>query len=287
MKIRECSSSPASRIFILNFLKESESGVIRRLKECMITLVNAVPSNIDTNAASSNVDINTGFFDYFKIESLQEFDDAISNIISYVKKNEKPLIHIQGHGDENKGIACVNGNFISWEHFKMSLEKITLASNGELTVVAATCFSFKLTALVRIFAKMPYSFFYGYDGEISLGDMEDDLSALYKNFLLNKDGFSGLSLKIKLHSEYDNMQVVVAALLLVRHPKIASEKGFSKRLILKGVKKFDIPASVQREIVNNIIKSEEFIFNLVEKTFHPTQRREFLIEDILNYLKIK
>lgn len=279
MKIRECSSSPVSRIFILNFLNESEHGVIRRLREDMITLV---------NAASSNSDIDTDFFNYIDIKSVQEFEHAIGNIIWYVKGNEKPLIHIQGHGDKNKGIACVNGDFISWEHLKVSLEKIILASNGELTVVAATCFSFKLTALVPYFVKMPYSFFYGYDGEVSLGDMEGDLSALYKNFLLNKDGFSGLSLKIKLHSEYDNMQVVVAALLLVYHPKIASEKGFSKRLILKGVKKFDIPASVQREIVNKIIKSEELIFNLVEKTFHPTQRREYLIEDISNYLsKIK
>ncbi|PHY60398.1 hypothetical protein [Shewanella xiamenensis] len=297
INIRKCSFSKASRLFILNFLDESECGIVRRLKEDMITLVNAASSNGDVNAASSNGDVNaassngdvnTEFFDCINIRSLQEFDDAIYNIIGLVKVKESPLIHIQGHGDENKGIACIGGDFISWEHLKYSLEMIISASNGELTVVAATCFSFKLTSLVRNFAKMPYSFFYGYDGEVSLGDMEDDLIILYKNFIINKDDVNSLPLKIRFHSEYSNLPTVCAVLLFVFHPDKASELGLSKRSILKGVKDFNIPASKQRRIINDIVRSRELVFHVVEKVFHPTQRREYLIEDILNYLtKIK
>ncbi|QTE83613.1 hypothetical protein [Shewanella algae] len=276
-KTRRSYISPVSKIYILNFLCESENGIVLRLKDDMVALV---------NYESTGNDVYTDFIHEFNINDIKDFNHTIKNIIESVNNGAMPLIHIQGHGDEHKGIECSSGEFLGWNDLITSFKKIIKSSRGELTVVAATCYSFKLMELVAYPGIMPYSFYYGYEKVVTLGDMEDDLRRLYKNFIANKGDVSNLSLNIKLHSEYDNLEPVTIALAILTDPKKIREHGFSNRAFLKNTDKLNIPASKQRILIKKIINSETLVLSLIYKSFHPTQRRINLIEDVLSYLSM-
>jgi hypothetical protein len=274
LTIKKSFSSPVTKIYILNFLDELESGILRRVKEDMILIANL-------NSNKSMTDLK--FIQSFNIKRESDCNLAIETIIEDVKINQEfPLIHIQGHGSKDYGVRCINNGYIEWSKLILFFDKLVRLTKGELTVIAAACYSFELTSIIQGFGKMPYSFYYGYHKAIQLGDMEADLQSLYKNFLANNADISNSSLNIKVHSEYDNLIVLERALFMLIYPERASEIGLSKRA-LKTKIKLDLPASEERKLLNSIIKSPLLAESVVNNLFHPTKRRDTLIECLNNY----
>lgn len=274
---RKSFCSPVSKIYILNFLDESERGVLRRLEDDMVQLVNSKISEQQTN---------NSFCTVFNVEASTQLEQFCREIISDIESNhELPLIHIQGHGSKELGVACLDESYIPWKQLLIFFEKIIHKTNGELTIIAATCHSYQLTKLIDNYGKRPYSFYYGYEKEIGLGLMEKDLSSLYKDFLVCDADITNSDLDMKFSSEYDNLDLVHAALKLVQHPELARKEGLSKRSLRSKVN-IDVPASISRKFFNQAISSPDLPILIINSNFHDTDRKRELIDNVKNYFSL-
>ncbi|WP_281561175.1 hypothetical protein [Thalassomonas sp. RHCl1] len=273
LKLRKPFASPASKIYVFNFLDESESGVVRRLQEDMV---------IAANYSSAKGRSPSEIIETFVINNIEQCYDAFLKVIIDAEMGQLPLIHLLGHGSKDKGLKCTDGSFVPWLKLIDLFEKVIYTARGQLTVIAAACHSFELTRHLEQYSKTPYAFYYGYDRAISLGEMEQDLSALYRNFIVNKADISGSTLAIKVHSEYDNLEAVRGALLVLTNPEQARKEGLSKSALRKKLD-LDLPASEARKRFNQIVQSKDFVIRLINDLFHLTERRQFILEDVINY----
>ncbi|WDD99209.1 hypothetical protein [Thalassomonas actiniarum] len=273
LTLRKPFASPATKIYLFNFLNESESGVVRRLQEDML---------IAANFSSAEGKSSSEIIQVFDISNLDQCYSAVLMVSRDAEMGQLPLIHLQGHGARDKGLKCTNGSFIPWATLIDLFEKVIYSSRGQLTVIAAACYSFELTTQLEPYGKLPYAFYYGYDRAISLGEMEQDLSSLYRNFIVNKADISGSPLAIKVHSEYDNLEAVRGALLVLINPEQARKEGLSKSALKKKLD-LDLPASQARKLFDQIVQSRGLVIMVINNMFHPTERRKFILEDVLEY----
>ncbi|WDE12007.1 hypothetical protein [Thalassomonas haliotis] len=273
LKLRKPFASPATKIYVFNFLSESESGVVRRLQEDMV---------VAANYSSAKGKLPSEIIGIFDINNTEQCYDAFLKVVIDAEMGQLPLIHLQGHGAKDKGLKCTDGSYLPWPELMSLFEKVVYTTQGELTVIAAACHSFELTKHIKQNAKTPYAFYYGYDQAISLGEMEKDLSSLYRDFIVNKADISGSSLAIRVHSEYDNLEAVRQALLMLTNPEQARAEGLSKSALRKKLA-LDLPASEARKRFNQIVQSPDLVVAVVNNLFHPSMRRQFILEDIMKY----
>lgn len=160
----------------------------------------------------------------FKVDSVECMDELLERIGSQLySKNLSLFLLIDGHGDKERGLKLPNGGFFSWNRMLECFSKLTMLARGNLTVVGAFCYSAELINLIDAadkynrFVKAPIAFFYGYEGAVSAGEIEEEISVLYGSLIKDQ----GTSFKNKLESgklsliRYDEYDFIIPLLAFV------------------------------------------------------------------------
>lgn len=229
-----------------------------------------------------------------KCADLNELVFLLSVIREYCQKGALPLLFIDGHGDREKGLKLPSGQFMGWDMYLDLLNHITLATGGELTVIAAFCNSMAIEPMLSLSARLPFSFYYGYTSEVPAGLVETETKMIYESLL--RDGgqrFGELPLQISSYSEYHHAnQLIAPALLLAWAPETLAEiapelsRGTLRAFYEQRQAANGVPLSGARKNFNKLIRGNELVSALVTSGMHDTPRRERYLYEILQQMGI-
>jgi hypothetical protein len=129
---------------------------------------------------------------YFRVHNSNEFFEALSIILGKTHHRHIPLIHFEAHGNAVKGLQVGNSReFIGWRTLCEKLRKINIACYGFLGVISASCYGFELVKHVDIKRSAPFSFLLASPDEPTVGYLEENFSALYKDLFETRNlGFA-------------------------------------------------------------------------------------------------
>lgn len=175
--------------------------------------------------------------------------------------------------------------------------KLTMLARGNLTVVGAFCYSAELINLIDAadkynrFVKAPIAFYYGYEGTVSAGKIEEEISVLYGSLIKDQ----GTSFKNKLESgklsliRYDEYDFIIPLLAFV----IGVLRPHSIGLGMPILSKKEIVTEVEKDIaragfalsgisknIKKILKTDVIVMSTLKQHMHDTDRLELLLLDV-------
>lgn len=300
--IRLSSTSEINKIFLIDCLGGDDLQTGRKRYG---ELIDALAKR-DVFCHSAEDDVEKSIVVRFKINSTIDMANKFKIIERCCKSNIHPLIIIDGHGDKEKGILLPNNTSYAWGELIASFRKVIELSHGELTVVAAFCYSMNLIKHLPppyenggdVYHKMPFSFYYGYDGKISAGKVADNTIILAERLFDDK----GADFEHVNMSKYKEFDYVIQLLMPIIHGFLGMAPGgecvkkmkgleFSKKhivdLIEKKIVKNSPLSGVRKKTIKHINNGgiAKFIaYNILYNCMHDTNRRRELIESIEKYI---
>lgn len=285
MKVSYSSVSNINAIIVIDclFPGDLKTGQSRH-EDVRNKIIMSIPE-ISDDEINKILKINCG--------TLNDFLTCMAQIERSCKNGSQPLLFIDGHGNSEQGLAFSSGEFIEWNHYLDCLKKITDAANGELTVVAAFCYSFSAVKLLNNFEKLPFAFYYGYEGKVTAGLVETESSEINRKIF----GDRGKGLRknpgsMMGYSEYDHAeQYYIPAINLIKNPK---ELATAVPLLSKAKLRAQLDEllardgnklSGSRKIFNEITRGNLLAVYLIEKYMHDTPRRKRLIDEVIRHLE--
>lgn len=302
LSISLSSASKINKIFLIDCLGSSDLQTGRKRHE---ELTDALAKR-DVFCHSTEDDVENSIVVRFEVKNTIDISNAFEEIKRCCESNIHPLIMIDGHGDKEKGILLPSNNFYGWSELIANFRKITELSHGELTVVAAFCYSMQLKKHLPLlyetevgtttYRKMPFSFYYGYDDEILAGKVKDDTIVLAE-CLFNDKGADFEHIDMSRLTELDYIlrliTPVIQEFLGVVHGGECVKRtiGISKKDIVDLVEKNTVkerPLSGTRkktiEHINNGNMVKFMVYKILIDCMHDTDRRRKLIESIEKYI---
>lgn len=196
------------------------------------------------------------------------------------------MIFIHGHGEEEAGLQLASGSYVPWSAYLEALGSVTRASRGELTVVAAFCHSMSPIKILPNTGRLPFAFYYGYDGTITAGEVHDETSRLYRGFLRD-GGRTGpdTPTSLKLYSEYDHISQLMRDFVSLYGGLAHDERAYptlSIRKAISGVEESWPGATLggTRRFIKEAIQTKELVATVLDKLMYDTERRRRLIGEI-------
>ena len=118
------------------------------------------------------------------VESAAQFWDAMDYICQKAAEGERPVIHFEIHGtDEKDGLYIKNGDVIEWPEVLYRISDINYASGCNLMVSFAVCYGQYLAQFINATKKMPFCISLGSFEELYEDDLEVRFFAFYKELL--------------------------------------------------------------------------------------------------------
>lgn len=97
----------------------------------------------------------TLFCDLYKVNTVEEFEQAIRTIISKHQENEMLALHIETHGCED-GLGLASGELLPWKHFLDLCRELNNELSGLLVVTTALCYSLSMIAAIDPSQRAPF-----------------------------------------------------------------------------------------------------------------------------------
>ena len=106
---------------------------------------------------------------------------------------QKPLVHIEMHGDEEKGLELRMGDFIPWQKVIEDLTRINVISQNNLIVTMAVCYSTMIAyAISMIKNPAPYLFSVTTSKRVLGKDSYQLFTIFYKELIETKELYAAL-----------------------------------------------------------------------------------------------
>ncbi|QXG29315.1 hypothetical protein [Pseudomonas viridiflava] len=284
--LRRSTHSPANAILTVSCLGTGDLQTGRtRLQGLLDLLLELDPERFE---------YNRNFAHLFEAKSVAELSAAFHEINEVCDIGISPILIIDGHGDERRGMRMPNGEWVTWNSLLNFFQAIIERTQGQLTVIVAACHSMAAVKLVSADKKLPFSFYYGYPSKIPAGVVQDETEEIYRSLLLDQGRIliNGHHLKIKSFSEYDHITPVLASsLLLSKSPmlsaKIQPELSRNKlnQELSVAMARAHRPLTGTKRRINAMLESGELVVRAVSSRMHDTERLTRLIEDISAFMK--
>ncbi|XCY75435.1 hypothetical protein QLG25_02705 [Pseudomonas sp. CBR-F] len=283
--LRRSAHSPANAILTIGCLGAGDLQTGRsRLQGLHDLLLELDPDRFE---------YNRNFAHLFEAKSAAEFGAAFNAINDVCNIGISPILIIDGHGDERRGLQMPSGEWVSWSSLLECFQAITKRTQGQLTAIVAACHSMAAVKLVRADNKLPFSFYYGYPSTIPAGVVQDETEEIYRSLLQDRGKVlvSGHNLKIQSFSEYDHITPALAsALLLSKSPMLSakiqpelSRNKLNKELSV-AMAQAERPLTGTRRRINEMLDSGELAMRIVRNLMHDTERLTRVIEDISAFM---
>lgn len=284
--IRRSGHSPANAILTVSCLSPGDLQTGRaRLQGLHDLLLELDPDRFE---------YNRNFAHLFKAESSEDLSAIFQELCDVCDIGIDPILIIDGHGDEVKGMRMPNGEWVSWRSLLKHFQSMIDRTNGQLTVIMAACHSMAAINHIDSDRKLPFSFYYGYPSEIPAGVVHDETEKIYRSLLLERGKIlvDGHRLKIKCFSEYDHIIPILASALLLSKSPILSAKTqpeLSRNKLNQdlsvAIARANRPVRGTKHLFNGILASGELAVQIARSRMHDTERLERVIEDISAFMK--
>ncbi|MEH6688758.1 MAG: hypothetical protein V7693_16030 [Halopseudomonas sabulinigri] len=243
-----------------------------------------------------------GQIEYEQLNNKDQLIDYMQTLtIQAATANKIPLLFIDAHGSESGlcfGSQTGIESIISWPELIDLLGKLNHACKGELTVICAACHSYTLIEHLPSWKRLPFAFYYGYSGEVKTGSLATDTVKAGKSAMLaglieiDKTAFS-------FHSEFIHYRnYILAAVVLATHTaeerKLLYENAYepdelSIRAISQNIGREVARDGYRTAGLNKGIKSASdsgsLAIVMINQLMYRTERRDILMQDILNHVK--
>lgn len=118
------------------------------------------------------------------VESAAQFWDAMDYICQKAAEGERPVIHFEIHGtDEKDGLYIKNGEVIKWPEVLSRISDINYASGCNLLTSFAVCYGQYLAQFINAGKRMPFCISLGSFEELYEDDLEVRFFAFYQELL--------------------------------------------------------------------------------------------------------
>jgi len=210
-------------IFVLSASRPGEVGVARRLMEDLEQI------RIATHAVH---------LERHDIATRQELICCLRNIARAAKKGVRPILHLDMHGDDRRGLEIpASQEFAAWRDVNSWLQKINISSKNNLCVVAAACFGLNLIAPISVLKPVPFYCLIASRSSIELGYVERNIVPFYR-VLLQQGSLQQAIQEINKHFELFHCEKMLA-ITLARYIKTACKgsalRGRTERLITEAL----------------------------------------------------
>lgn len=275
--------SPCNCFYVLNALPEDESFTSDQTLENILDEVLAQGHESYRQASD--------LAQQLACPDRASFDASIQRISIDVRDGGMPMVFIHGHVNKTDGLRLASGTYVPWSAYLDSLMCITTATGGELTVIAAFCHSMEIVPLLPNTGRLPFSFYYGYDGTITAGEVHDETAMLYRGFFRD-GGRAGTdpTARLKHYSEFDHVEEVLRQFLALygaHDEKRIAYPMLSKRKILKSTEQQFLaqgePLGGVRNNVIDAIGGAELVNEVLGKFMYETDRRSRLIREVIQW----
>ena len=95
------------------------------------------------------------FCDLYKVNTVEEFEQAIRTIIGKHQENEMLALHIETHGCED-GLGLASGELLPWNHFLDLCRELNNELSGLLVVTTALCCSLSMITAIDPSQRAPF-----------------------------------------------------------------------------------------------------------------------------------
>lgn len=131
---------------------------------------------------------------HLEAPNLQLFWLSIDRIRDHVKSHGYyPILHLDCHGSsDTKGIVLADDSFVSWSDLKPRLIEINRLTQCNLLIVLASCYGGYLSQVCDPTDRAPFWGLIGPTGIVPSIDLEQGLSAFYRELLRSLDGDTAL-----------------------------------------------------------------------------------------------
>lgn len=124
----------------------------------------------------------------FTVNSLEQWEVTMQNILDNTDKDNIPLLHFEIHGSDDKsGLYLNNGDIVSWSNLLGWLSRINQKSRCNLFVTFAVCYSLHIFEYVNIYGLMPFCGTIGTLDEQEETDLYLKYKGFYQEFLTSLD----------------------------------------------------------------------------------------------------
>jgi bacterioferritin (cytochrome b1) len=275
-------TSSANTIFLIDCLSAEDLQTARRRHEGICDELMSLPP--------SGFQADTSRVVHLRCQTREDWDKGLNKIRDVCKNGLSPLLFIDGHGDERRGLLMPSGESVSWEIYLRDLRAITYAARGELTVIAAFCYSLAVKPMLKgKKGKLPFAFYFGYANEISAGIVEKETRILYESLLRNGgETLQDEVLELSCFDEYEHAIDAIAHVVMMQtaprmlvsiDPRFSRAKLRAKvgrDLAAEGVKMAGYGKAINKAIRN----PKALAMKLIEDVMHDTDRRRDFIRDI-------
>lgn len=162
-----------NQLFIFDGLSEGESQTGRRLHEDVTDFANSI-----------------GRYNYCTRYVVK---NRIT-LVAYLKAIESeckagvllPALHFECHGEEEKGLwLAASKEYIPWPDLASLIAPVNAATRNNVSVILASCESFKMSESVDIQFPCPFHFLIAPNQEIEAGTTQGSLLPFYKEIVLS------------------------------------------------------------------------------------------------------
>jgi hypothetical protein len=234
--------------------------------------------------------------DFIEIKSKQDFLDAFGRILMDSMNGHFPLVHIDMHGDDGKGLEInPTKEWISWDEFKALCRGINIASHNNLPIILASCFGLNSINSVSMYDVTPYYLLVGSQKRVPAGFIDSSFRSFYSEIFASGD----IDLAVANISDYYGMYLSekLFATAMINYFKAGCKgKGRTKRiedLLTKVVNggqsaRYDLKAA--RRKLKQAIKVDGAVFDRYASRVlmynHPSNLGRFSItfQSILDFL---
>lgn len=119
---------------------------------------------------------------YFSVTTVSEFEGIIKDVCENIRTNELVTLHIEAHGDEEKGLYLSSQEYLDWRRLVDMCRLLNEKLNGLLILTTAVCNSMHLLAYIDPFKRAPFLAVIVANDIVKVDQLERGYIAFYQNY---------------------------------------------------------------------------------------------------------
>lgn len=168
-----------------NFLLFDRVVIIKSLEPEEFDSASALRDYVRTQIDDCGLQIAVEILD---CESANEFLDVIDLLTQRAYANgERPILHIECHGDPTTGLEFANGSELSWKDVGSNLTRLNKATDFNLFVVFAACFGFHFLGQLSPVTSSPCWGMIGPTNTVDPGEILRGFRTFYRTLFITID----------------------------------------------------------------------------------------------------
>ena len=217
-----------------------------------------------------------------EIYDVSDWDKAIDKICN--DEHKHPLVHIEMHGDEEKGLSLRLGDYVSWTKVIEDLTRINVESQNNLIVTMAVCYStmnaFSISMVKR---PAPYLFSVTTKKTVLGRDTYQMFTVFFKELIETKELYTALKKVEKEHPELAKQFDILAVPFMFENVFKAYAESYKDAEVIKQGYYRALPEVQERELNREEFEEypELFVsnYNSVANEYYMKYRDVFFMFD--------